>query len=67
MPAFILGALKALVTGVAAGGAALAIYLGAAAELVAIVTVIVAPVLTYLVPNVSVTGPQESAENVRVS
>lgn len=60
----ILGALKALVTGVAVGGATLAIYLGADAELVAIVTLIVTPSFTYLVPNVTLGGPQESASIV---
>lgn len=62
----ILGAAKALVAGVAAGGAALAVYLGVDPELVALVAVIVTPVLTYLVPNVHVAGPQESAADVVV-
>ena len=63
---FILGAAKALVTGVAAGGATLAVYLGVDPELVAIVALIVTPVLVYAVPNIRVDGPQESAVNVRL-
>lgn len=48
------GALKALVSGVATGGAALAIYLGVDPELVSIVALIVTPLLVYLVPNAEV-------------
>lgn len=62
----VLGALKALAAGVAAGGAALAVLLGADPELVAAVTVVVAPVLTYLTPNIQVHGPQESAVDVKL-
>lgn len=66
MSEFLLGAAKAVVTGIAAGGAALAVYLGVSPDLVAIVTVIVTPVLVYITPNVRVGGPQESASAVPV-
>lgn len=64
MVAWILGALKALVAGVAVGGAALAIYLGVDKELVAILTVIFGPLLVYIVPNIGTGGNQESAIGV---
>ena len=60
----ILGALKALVAGFTAGGAALLVYLGVPEELVAIVFVILGPLLVYFTPNVTTGGEQESAVGV---
>lgn len=48
---FILGAAKALVAGLVAGGGALLLYLHVPAELVAVLGVILGPLAVYLVPN----------------
>lgn len=63
---FILGALKALVAGIAIGGAGLAVVLGAAPELVAAVGVVLGPLFVYIVPNLRTDGAQESAAGVKV-
>lgn len=64
MVEFVLGALKALVAGVAIGGAALAILLGADPAVVGAVGVVLGPLAVYLTGNKQLGGVQESAEGV---
>ena len=51
MVPFLQGAAKAVVAGIAAGGAALAVVLGADPEVVAAVAAVLAPLFVYLTPN----------------
>ena len=51
MRAKVMGALKAVVAGVFAGGAALAVVLGADPELTAAIFVVLTPLMVYLAPN----------------
>lgn len=51
MVPFLQGAAKAVVAGIAAGGAALAVLLGADPEVVAALAVVLGPLLVYITPN----------------
>lgn len=51
MTSFLQGAAKALVAGLVAGGATLAVYLGVDPQLVGILGTILGPLAVYIVPN----------------